>query len=91
VAAREYYETAANLGDPDAQNEVAWCYLDGFGCKKDRYKAAKFYRMAEKQGNKTLGNSWYVTCPLPATDWLTANRIWKDKYNDDEGEKSKMK
>jgi hypothetical protein len=26
-------------------------------------KAAKFYRMAEKQGNKTLGNSWY-TSPL---------------------------
>ncbi|KAI5857598.1 hypothetical protein BZA05DRAFT_330964 [Tricharina praecox] len=65
AAAREYYETAANLGDPDAQNEVAWCYLEGFGCKKDRFKAAKFYRMAEKQGNKTLGNSWYVTRTLP--------------------------
>ncbi|KAH0608114.1 uncharacterized protein H6S33_002166 [Morchella sextelata] len=36
VAAREYYETAANLGDADAQNEVAWCYLEGFGCKKDK-------------------------------------------------------
>jgi hypothetical protein len=20
----------------DAMNEVAWCYLEGFGCKKDR-------------------------------------------------------
>jgi TPR repeat protein len=36
IAAREYYETAANLGDSDAQNEVAWCYLEGFGCKKDK-------------------------------------------------------
>lgn len=36
VAAREYYETAANLGDADAQNEVAWCYVEGFGCKKDK-------------------------------------------------------
>ncbi|KAL8642828.1 MAG: hypothetical protein Q9228_000524 [Teloschistes exilis] len=36
VAARSYYETAANLGDTDAMNEVAKCYEDGFGGKKDR-------------------------------------------------------
>ena len=36
VAAKEYYETAANLGDTDAMNEAAWCYLEGFGCKKDK-------------------------------------------------------
>ncbi|KAI4201172.1 MAG: hypothetical protein LQ346_002226 [Caloplaca aetnensis] len=36
VAARSYYETAANLGDTDAMNEVARCYEDGFGGKKDR-------------------------------------------------------
>ncbi|KAG0642635.1 hypothetical protein HOY80DRAFT_1007778 [Tuber brumale] len=64
VAAREYYETAANLGDADAMNEVAWCYLEGFGCRKDKMKSAMFYRMAEKQGNKILGNTW----------------IYKDKY-----------
>jgi len=64
VAAREYYETAANLGDTDAMNEVAWCYLEGFGCRKDKMKSAMFYRMAEKKGNKILGNTW----------------IYKDKY-----------
>jgi hypothetical protein len=36
VAAKQYYETAANLGDTDAMNEIAWCYLEGFGCKKDK-------------------------------------------------------
>ena len=36
VAARQYYETAANLGDVDAMNEAAWCYLEGFGGKKDK-------------------------------------------------------
>lgn len=36
VAARQYYETAANLGDSDAMNEVAWCYLEGVGGKKDK-------------------------------------------------------
>ncbi|GKZ95425.1 hypothetical protein AnigIFM63604_000582 [Aspergillus niger] len=36
VAARQYFETAANLGDTDAMNEVAWCYLEGFGGKKDK-------------------------------------------------------
>lgn len=38
VAARQYYETAANLGDTDAMNEAAWCYLDGFGGKKDKVR-----------------------------------------------------
>ncbi|KAI1324034.1 HCP-like protein [Xylariaceae sp. FL0255] len=65
VAAKQYYETAANLGDTDAMNEAAWCYLEGFGCKKDKFQAARYYRLAEKNGNKTLGNTW----------------IWKDKYN----------
>ena len=36
VAARQYYETAANLGDTDAMHEAAWCYLEGFGGKKDK-------------------------------------------------------
>lgn len=36
VAARQYYETAANLGDTDAMNEAAWCYLEGVGGKKDK-------------------------------------------------------
>ncbi|KAH4932740.1 hypothetical protein HBI79_093630 [Parastagonospora nodorum] len=65
AAAKQYYETAANLGDTDAMNEVAWCYTEGFGTKKDRFKAAQFLRLAESKGNKTLGNTW----------------IWKDKYN----------
>ena len=42
VAAREYYETAANLGDTDAMNEVAWCYLEGFGCRKDKVRSTLF-------------------------------------------------
>lgn len=38
AAARQYYETAANLGDADAMNEAAWCYLEGFGGKKDKVR-----------------------------------------------------
>ncbi|KAF9544417.1 hypothetical protein EC957_012121 [Mortierella hygrophila] len=59
-----YFEIAANLGDPDAQNDLAWCYYHGVGVKKDMYKSAKYYRLAEAQGMSTMGNSW----------------IWKDKY-----------
>ncbi|OGE50960.1 hypothetical protein PENARI_c015G04767 [Penicillium arizonense] len=65
AAARQYYETAANLGDADAMNEVAWCYLEGFGGKKDKFKAAKYLRLAEEIAGPTVGNSW----------------IWKDKYS----------
>ncbi|CAK7214497.1 hypothetical protein SCUCBS95973_002167 [Sporothrix curviconia] len=71
IAAKQYYETAANLGDTDAMNEAAWCYLEGFGCKKDKFTAAKYYRLAEQNGNKTLGNSW----------------IWKEKYDPDKQKK----
>jgi TPR repeat protein len=38
-AARRYYEAAANMGDVEAMNEAAWCYLEGFGCKKDKVRA----------------------------------------------------
>ena len=56
VAAKQYYETAANMGDTDAMNEVAWCYLEGFGCKKDKVRdstasfvsAAQLHRLAVK-------------------------------------------
>ncbi|KAF2857617.1 HCP-like protein [Piedraia hortae CBS 480.64] len=66
AAARHYYETAANLGDPDAMEEAAWCYLDGFGGRKDKFAAARFLREAEKvRGRPAVGNSW----------------IWKNKYN----------
>ncbi|KAF3312086.1 hypothetical protein TWF173_007579 [Orbilia oligospora] len=65
VAAFNYYQTAANLGDTDAMNETAWCYLNGYGLKKkDKWLAAKYYRLAEENGNRIMGNSW----------------IYKDKY-----------
>ncbi|KAG0091096.1 hypothetical protein BGZ92_001510 [Podila epicladia] len=59
-----YFEIAANLGDPDAQNDLAWCYYHGVGVKKDMFKSAKYYRLAAAQGLSLMGNSW----------------IWKDKY-----------
>ena len=43
VAARKYYETAANLGDTDAMNEVARCYESGQGGPKDRVSADSLY------------------------------------------------
>jgi len=45
-------------------NEVAWCYLEGFGCKKDKFKAAQYLRLAAEGGSNSVGNAW----------------IWKDKY-----------
>ncbi|KAI5369472.1 Putative tetratricopeptide-like helical domain superfamily [Septoria linicola] len=65
VAARQYYETAANLGDTDAMEEAAWCYLEGFGGNKDKFKAAQYLRLAEEKGSKSVAQSW----------------IWKEKYN----------
>ncbi|KZM18536.1 hypothetical protein ST47_g10339 [Ascochyta rabiei] len=67
-AAKQYYETAANLGDTDAMNEVAWCYTEGFGTKKDKFKAAQFLRLAESKGNKTLGNTCMASATTVAVD-----------------------
>lgn len=65
ASARAFYRTAAELGDVDAMHELAWCYITGFGGKKDKFEAAQVLRRAEGQGSKMLGNSW----------------IWKEKYD----------
>jgi len=64
-AARQYFETAAHLGDPEAAVEAAWHWMNGVGCKRNKKQAAKYYRLGEKAGTKIVGNSW----------------IWKDKYD----------
>jgi len=53
-----FFKIAADLGDPDAQNDLGHCYYHGQGVKKDLHKAAKYYRKAAKQGQGIMGNSW---------------------------------
>lgn len=65
VSARSFYKTAADLGNMDAMHELAWCYVIGFGGKKDKFAAAQVLRKAESQGSKVPGDSW----------------IWKEKYD----------
>lgn len=57
VAARQYYETAANLGDTDAMNEAGWCYLEGFGGKKD--KVFDFPRFSLSRFSFRFWIPWY--------------------------------
>lgn len=47
---QSYFQTAAQLGDPDAQQDLAFCLANGKGCKKDRKAAAKWYRAAVCKG-----------------------------------------
>ncbi|EMD41354.1 hypothetical protein CERSUDRAFT_120480 [Gelatoporia subvermispora B] len=53
-----YFRVAARLGDPDAQQELAFCLANGKGCKKDRKEAAKWYRAAVAQGASEIGLAW---------------------------------
>ncbi|KIK66095.1 hypothetical protein GYMLUDRAFT_158136 [Collybiopsis luxurians FD-317 M1] len=53
-----YYKVAAELGDPDAQNDLGFCLANGKGCKKDRKEAAKWYRAAVAQGHSDIGLAW---------------------------------
>lgn len=60
-----YFQVAARLGDPDAQQSLAFCLAHGKGCKKDRKEAARWYRAAVSQGGiSDVGLAW----------------IYKDKY-----------
>ncbi|KAK7688143.1 hypothetical protein QCA50_008513 [Cerrena zonata] len=61
-----YFRVAARLGDPDAQQELAFCLANGKGCKKDRKEAAKWYRAAVAQGVSDIGLAW----------------IYKEKFQD---------
>jgi len=61
VAAKQYYETAANLGDIDAMNEVAWCYLDGFGTKKDKVRKNSLHLPAPPQCTKHVREHYAPT------------------------------
>ncbi|CAG8671992.1 18893_t:CDS:2 [Dentiscutata erythropus] len=61
-------DTTNSQGDPDAQNDIAHCYYKGEGVKKDMKTAAKYYRMADKQGYGTMGNSWIFKENLDLVD-----------------------
>lgn len=54
------FEIAANLGDVDALVQVAECYRDGVGCKRDLKRAAEALRRAEGLGVVVIGESWRI-------------------------------
>ena len=70
VAARRYYETAANLGDTDAMNEAARCYEEGFGGKKDRVSECIWFRARAVIGvmvyRFTLRPRWWKGSSFPS-------------------------
>ncbi|KAJ2802066.1 hypothetical protein H4R20_003425 [Coemansia guatemalensis] len=53
-----YFEVSADLGDADAQADLAVCYEKGDGVKRDMKRAAHYYRLAHKQGVELFGTSW---------------------------------
>ncbi|KAJ2162358.1 hypothetical protein GGF46_000722 [Coemansia sp. RSA 552] len=53
-----YFEVAADLGDADAQADLAACYEKGDGVKRDMKRAAHYYRLAHAQGIELFGTSW---------------------------------
>ncbi len=55
----------ADLGDLDAQADLAQCYMNGTGVKPNRFLAASYFRLSALQGRNDFGNSW----------------IYKEKYS----------
>jgi hypothetical protein len=58
TVSQTYFRKAAELGDPDAQQELAFCLANGKGCKKDRKEAAKWYRDAVRPFYMLIGSGW---------------------------------
>jgi len=54
LAARQYYETAANLGDTDAMEEAAWCYTEGFGGAKDKVSRLRLRTLFRPPDSNTI-------------------------------------
>lgn len=70
---QKYFRLASELGDPDAQQDLAFCLANGKGCKKDRKEAAKWYRAAVRTPsrcrfqNSRKPSSAYRSLKGPAT------------------------
>ena len=47
----DWYRKAADVGDPNAQFNLGYCYWTGDGVKKDTDEAVKWFRKAAEQGN----------------------------------------
>lgn len=72
VAARSYYETAANLGDTDAMNEVARCYEEGSGGKKDKVRRLLLFLDLASTGGPSEVRSLSCVMLVP---WLDTTSI----------------
>ena len=59
--AARYYRLAADMGHAGAQNNLGFCYHNGWGVPQDMGQAAMWYRRSAEQGN-AWGQSNYGTC-----------------------------
>ena len=86
VAARSYYETAANLGDTDAMNEAAWCYEQGFGGKRD--KVSKCF--TGKLDSTLVVWVFHVGNPILSQQSKASCHLWAAVHEDGEADKQIM-
>jgi len=61
-----YFQLASDMDNPNAMNDLAFCFRYGHGVTKADHQAAKLYRKAAKHGLSLENNSW----------------IWDSQYND---------
>ncbi|KAJ1959086.1 hypothetical protein IWQ62_004752 [Dispira parvispora] len=72
VQAAYYLKITAQLGDPDAQEDLAFCYLDGQGVTRDMSSAMSYFSQADRQGIWLYGNMWcFKRKYLMQYSWVT--------------------
>lgn len=50
----KWFKLAADHGDPIAQAELAYLYINGFGTEQSNEKAAHWFKVAAEQGDMGL-------------------------------------
>jgi TPR repeat protein len=64
----ELYQEAAELGDSQAQYNLAFMYKNGYGTTKDYNKAAYWYKKSADQGHEEANNKLYQLSKIKHDD-----------------------
>ena len=65
----QYYQLAAEQGEPYALNNLGCCYSGGEGVEQDYEKAMQYFQAAAEQGNADaiyMTRHWNTSGPLPS-------------------------
>ncbi len=84
--ALKWYRKAAEQGNADAQNNLGFMYLNGYGVPQDNVQAHMWFNLAAAQGNEVgRENSDFIAEKMTPADISKAQamaREWLEKHQE---------